>query len=92
MITHIVFWKLKPENKVEHAAKIKAGLEALVGVVPDLLDLTVGTNTNGGDYDLALVSHFPSMEALHAYDSHPEHQKMRGFIRSVIAARTAVDF
>ncbi|MDR2753674.1 MAG: Dabb family protein [Oscillospiraceae bacterium] len=92
MVTHIVFWKLQDENKAENAAKIKVGLEALVGVVPGLLDLTVGLNQNGGEYDLCLLSHFSTGNALKAYDEHPEHQRMRAFIRGIIVVRAAVDY
>lgn len=92
MITHLVFWKLKDENKEENAPQIKERLEALAGKIPGLLEVTVGRNFNGGEYDLALVSRFESIDALHAYDQHPEHQKVRAFVRSVIEKRAAVDF
>ena len=91
-ITHIVFWKLKEENKAANAGCIKESLEALVGVIPGLLEARVGENVNGGEYDLALVSRFESMEALHAYDAHPAHQKIRAFVSQVRTQRAAVDF
>lgn len=96
MVTHIVFWRLKDEadgrTKDENARIIQERLEALVGVIPGLRELTVGRNVNGGEFDLALLSKFDSMEALHAYDVHPEHQKVRAFVRQVIEARAAIDF
>ena len=92
MLTHIVFWQLKPGAKEENALQIKERLEALVGVIPGLLEMRVGRNVIAGEYDLALVSRFESEEALHAYEQHPEHQKIRVFVRSVITARAAVDF
>ena len=91
-ITHIVFWKLKEENKAANAGCIKESPEALVGVIPGLLEAHVGENLNGGEYDLALCSRFESMEALHAYDTHPEHQKVRAFVLQVRQERAAVDF
>jgi len=92
MTTHIVFWQLKPENRDANALEIKRRIEALVGVVPGLLEVTIGRNTNGGEYDLALISRHESMEALHLYDKHPEHEKVRTFVRSVVDKRAAVDF
>ena len=92
MITHIVFWQLKEENKEENALEIKRRIEALVGVIPGLIEANVGCNVNGGEYDMALVSRHESMEALHLYDKHPEHEKVRAFVRSVVEKRTAVDF
>ena len=92
MITHMVFWKLQEENKAENALRIKESLEALVGVVPGLLEMRVGTNVNGGEYDLALCSRFADMAALHGYETHPEHLKVRAFVQQVRIARAAVDF
>ena len=45
MVTHIVFWALKDEaeghSKRENAEHIKEMLEALVGVVPGLIEAKV---------------------------------------------------
>jgi len=93
MITHMVFWKLQEENKAENAQRIKQRLEALVGVVPGLLEMRVGTNLiDGGEYDLALCSRFADMAALHGYETHPEHLKVRAFVQQVRVGRAAVDF
>ena len=63
MVTHIVFWALKDEaeghSKRENAEHIKEMLEALVGVVPGLIEAKVGINENGGKYDAALFSQPP---------------------------------
>ena len=92
MITHIVFWKLKEENKEENAAIIKQKLEALVGIVPGLLKAEVGRNLLQDNYDLCLVSQFTDQEALAAYRVHPEHQKAASFVHASMCGRTAVDF
>ena len=64
MVKHIVMWKLKEEalehTKAENAKKIKELLEALPGVIPDILELQVGINENGGEFDAVLVTKFPS--------------------------------
>lgn len=96
MVKHIVFWKLadtaEGASKLENAKKIKQGLEALEGIIPGLLEAEVGINENGGEYDAALVSSFESMEALKAYDVHPEHQKVRDFVTKVRLSRVAIDY
>ncbi|MBR4940458.1 MAG: Dabb family protein [Clostridia bacterium] len=96
MIKHIVFWKLKDEaeggTKAENIATIKARLERLVCIVTGLLYAQVGANLNGGEYDACLVSEFESMEALHAYDSHPEHLKVRAFVKAVRVSRVSMDY
>jgi len=96
MIKHIVFWKLKDEamgnDKWKNARIIKEKLEALVGVIPGLIENEVGLNLNGGEYDAVLYSAFESMEALRAYDIHPEHMKVRDFVTEARISRAAVDY
>lgn len=92
MVTHIVFWKLKEENKEENAALIKEKLESLVGVVPGLLKAEVGRNLLQGDYDICLVSQFTNRDALEAYRVNPDHQKAAAFVRASICGRASVDF
>ena len=92
MITHMVFWSLQEENKAENALRIKQSLEALVGVVPGLLEMRVGQNLNGGEYDLALCSRFVDTAALHGYETHPAHLKVRAFVQQVRVGRASVDF
>ena len=96
MIKHIVFLSLLDEadgrSREENAKLIKAGLERLVGIVDGLRVAQVGINTNGGKYDLCLYSEFDSMEHLKAYQTHPEHLKVRELVSKVRADRAAVDF
>lgn len=99
MVRHLVLWKLKedPENgktKQENAAQIKQSLEALVGVIPGVLALEVGLNQTdrNRDFDLCLVSLFESFEALSAYQTHPAHRAVQGFVHSVVCGRTAADY
>ena len=92
MLKHVVMWKLAEENKNENMRLMKEKLEALVGVVPVIKSLQVGFNENGGEYDVILITDFNSVGDLQLYDSHPEHQKVREFIRSVAESRAAVDY
>lgn len=92
MLKHVVMWKLAEENKNENMRLMKEKLEALVGVVPVIKSLQVGFNENGGEYDVILITDFNSAGDLQLYDSHPEHQKVREFIRSVAESRAAVDY
>ena len=97
MIQHIVFWKLADQagghDKETNYRLLKEKLEALNGVIPGLLELRVGRNwADNEEYDAALVSRFESPEALKAYDSHPAHQAVRAFIKTVRIGRTCLDF
>jgi len=95
MIRHIVAWKLKSEDPVEKAAqaqKVSADLLALRGVVPSILEIAVGPDVVGGtNWDVALVADFADQAALDAYLTHPDHQAVVGYVRSVVADRVAVD-
>ncbi|WP_336632913.1 MULTISPECIES: Dabb family protein [unclassified Microbacterium] len=95
-IRHIVAWKLGSEDAVEraaHAQRITDDLLALRGVVPSIIELSVGPDVvGGGNWDLALVADFADAAALDAYQTHPAHQAVVGFVRSVVVDRVAVDF
>ena len=96
-IRHIVAWKLNGEDdaaRADQAAEVTRRLEALVGVVPSLRTLSIGPNVaypeqNG---DVALVADFDDLAGLEAYQVHPAHQEVVGYVRSVAASRIAVDF
>ncbi len=96
MIRHIVAWKLRtddPAERAEQAQKITADLLALRGVVPSIDDISIGPDVVGGaNWDLALVADFADQAALDAYQTHPDHQAVVGYVRSVVSDRVAVDF
>lgn len=92
MVKHVILWKLKEEFSEEEKKKIKLeikdGLEALVGVVPGLLEVKV--NIEGlpsSNADLMLDSLLESEEALKGYAIHPAHvavadSKVRPYTRT----------
>lgn len=95
-IRHVVSWKLattEESERAEQAARIKQGLESLPAVIPELRSLQVGVDVVRGDnFDLVLVSDFDSVDDIRAYQEHPAHLEVAGYIRSVVASRSAVDF
>ena len=98
MIKHIVMWKLKDSaegnTKAQNAALIKEKLEALPQKISQIKFMEVGINVNPSDmaYDAVLVSDFESMEDLEAYQNHPEHKKVQGFVKAVREARVVADY
>ncbi len=92
MLKHIVMWQLKEENKSENMRLMKEKLEALEKVIPVIRRIQVGFNENGGEYDIVLVTDFDDMAALKEYDTHPEHQKVREFVKGAAEKRAAVDY
>ncbi|MEO7005517.1 MAG: Dabb family protein [Terrimesophilobacter sp.] len=97
MLRHVVSWKLAtgdPEQKAAQSAEIRRRLAELVPLVPSVRQLTVGGDTavTAGNWDLVLIADYDDADGLAAYQTHPEHQKVATFIRSVISDRTCVDF
>lgn len=95
MIRHIVFWNLKEENKAATAQKIKTDLEALKGNIPGLLHIEVGINhpeAPKDNWDVVLNCDFENIDALNAYQIHPLHKVIAGFIGEVRIARACIDY
>lgn len=97
MIRHIVAWNFKdelsPEEKAEHAAKIKKELESLAGVIPGLVGIKVFTSVEqSSDREIVLDTIITSGSAFKLYAEHPAHKKAGEYIRSVVKDRVALDF
>ena len=97
-LKHIVMWKFADEAegspKEYNMQYVRKGLSALMGVVPELLDMEIHRDTLCGDgsFDMILICTFEDMDAMQAYQVHPKHMEMRKFIRKVITARSTVDY
>ncbi len=97
MINHVVLFKLKAypaEEKSQIIANVKAMLLGLKGKIDELKYIEVGENyeLESKSFDLALITHFESVEGLDVYRVHPEHVKVAAYIGGVVEARAAVDF
>ena len=98
MVKHVIIWKLKDEfsdcEKADIKKGIKSSLEALMGVVPGLLDIKVITlPLLGSNGDVMLDSTFENEQALHEYASHPAHVAAAdNFVRPYTATRSCMDF
>lgn len=101
MVHHVVMWKLKdaPEGSgpgwaADAGRKIREGIEGLRGVVPGILHLEVGVNNAGpeGNWDVVLLTRFADCAGLEAYQVHPAHQAVAAMVRSLVQARSCVDW
>ena len=94
MINHIVMWKFKDGVVEADKLEMKRRLDALMGAVPTLIDISVGLDVSRNDrsWDMALFSEFDSMEGLQAYAVHPEHLKVVEFVKSLVSEGAAVDY
>lgn len=99
MIKHIVFFSFvdsyegMSKNEILH--EVKTQLEALDGLVPELRKIEIGINhpeAPATNYDLSLYTEFDSMADLDAYQIHPEHKRVAGFIGKVKTERACVDY
>lgn len=96
-LRHVVTWKLAAEDPAVRAAQameVATRLNALHGVVPQLLSISAGANSAypESNWDVTLVADFASVEALEQYQVHPAHEEVVAYVRSVVASRVAVDF
>ncbi|MBQ8686980.1 MAG: Dabb family protein [Ruminococcus sp.] len=99
MIRHIVMFKLKPEYEgrtaMENAREAKERAEKLIDLVPTLDKLEVCINTekaNPDNYEFALVCDFADIDALNAYQVHPEHVAFGQFINPRRDLRACIDY
>ncbi len=95
MVKHIILWTLKPEHNTPAVkTAMKEGLEALVGVVPGLLELRVAIDPlPSANADVMLYSVLESAEALAAYATHPAHVHVADTrVRPFTATRACMDF
>jgi len=96
-VRHVVSWKLAAEDAAERAtqaAEVARRLNALEGVVPQLLAISAGANMayQDANWDVTLVADFASIAALEEYQVHPAHEEVVAYVRSVVSSRVAVDF
>lgn len=98
MLKHIVMWKLKDyaegADKAANARKMKALLDACIGIVPGMLKFETAIAQAGleATYDVVLYSEFTSQTALNAYIEHPQHVALRTFIGAVREDRQCMDY
>lgn len=95
MVKHIILWKLKDEyNTDEIKQNMKTGLEALVGVVPGLIEMKIEIEPlPKSNADVLLYSVLESAEALQGYAIHPAHVKAADtLVRPFTASRMCMDF
>ena len=96
-LRHIVLWKLAAEDadtRALHAEQIAERLLSLPARIPEIRSIEVGPNVAypQTNWDVALLADFDDVAGLEAYQVHPAHQEVVGFIRSVVADRASVDY
>ena len=92
MIRHVIMLKFKEEEQ-ENMKKFLSGLQALDGVIPEILRMEIGVNCkDGNNFDACLIADFEDFEALERYKNDPRHVAVSSLCKSIRTARGAVEF
>lgn len=94
MITHLVFFKFKPETSHTEIQQLAKGLGKLPQIIDEIKEFRFGADVIRSErsYDFALVSSFDNLEAMQRYQVHPEHQKVIALVKTITSNVVAVDF
>ena len=98
MIKHVVMWEFKDfaegndkESNIKKAEQKIMELEDLVDVI-NFIEVGINLNESEAAYDLVLVSEFETLEDLDEYQNHPDHVKVKEFVKKVVDKRVVVDY
>ena len=99
MTRHIVMWKLpesvSAETKKNTLKTMKDKLLSMQGKIEVLKSIEVSLNleeVNASNYDIILETEFESQKDIATYLSHPVHQEVAVYIKSLDLQRAAIDF
>lgn len=78
LIRHVAVFRFKPEFDADQREAWMEMIRALPDSIPEIRSLSIGSDVLRGphSYDIGLVADFDSLEAMDAYNRHPEHQKV----------------
>ncbi len=99
MVKHIICLRLKEfaegNPKSENAKLAAEKLLDLKNKIKEIKLIEVGLNSpqaSADNFDLVLYTEFSSFADLDAYQKHPEHVKVAGFIKEIRETRACVDY
>ena len=94
MLRHYVFLKYREGTSDEHVAAFCERMLALRATVADIQRLEIGRDElhDARSWDLVLIMEFASVDALRAYQRHPEHVDVMAFNTPFVAEVGAIDF
>lgn len=94
MLRHYVFLKYREETSQAHVADFCTRMRALRGTIDGIQHLEIGLDElhDARSWDLVLIMAFASVEALRAYQRHPQHLAVMAFNDPFVASVASVDF
>lgn len=96
MITHTVLFRLEPElpelQRREAMQRFRDGILGLDRRTLRYETVSVGLNANPSEeWDICLTATFADFAALSHYAAHPDHTKVVGALKPLLAGRACVD-
>ena len=94
MLRHYVFLKYREGTHDAHITAFCERMLALRRAIADIQHLEIGRDElhDARSWDLVLIMEFASVEALRAYQAHPEHRAVMAFNDPFVADVASVDF
>ena len=94
MLQHYVFLKYRDGTPEQHVTAFCERMRALPGTVGGIQRLEIGRDEvrDARSWDLVLIMEFTSIEALRAYQHHPQHLSVMAFNDPFVAHVASVDF
>jgi hypothetical protein len=94
MLRHYVFLKYREGTSDGHVVAFCERMLALRATIPGIEHLEIGRDElhEARSWDLVLIMEFGSLDALRAYQRHPQHMEVMAFNAPFVASMGSVDF
>ena len=94
MLRHYVFLKYRDDTSDAHVTAFCERMLALRGAIEGVQHLEIGRDElhDARSWDLVLIMAFDSVDALRAYQAHPEHVALMNFNDRFVSDVASVDF
>lgn len=94
MLRHYVFLKYRDGTSDGHVAAFCERMLALRGAIGEIERLEIGRDElhDARSWDVVLIMEFASLDALRAYQHHPQHLAVMAFNAPFVADVASVDF
>ncbi len=95
MFRHVVMFRFADDTTDEQKAALRAGLQRLPEVIPEIRAYRFGDDLGLRDdnFDFVVTADFDDVDSFVVYRDHPDHQKaIAELITPIITARAAVQF
>ena len=94
MLRHYVFLKYRDDTSDGHVTAFCERMLDLRGAIGGIQHLEIGRDQlhDARSWDLVLIMEFASVDALRAYQRHPQHLALMAFNEPFVADAASVDF